>query len=144
MVDALSQFIVNAFYSLNLITVQGMISDTFTLIAGFVAIGIPLSLQVIQRASEKYKSQYLISHLSRIWFISPQFLIGTTLVYVFLSMSLKYVNIECSRDTFIFFLLGWSVVLIFSLLIVSITIWYFWVLKSIKKNSMELFDELSQ
>lgn len=144
MLDGACQFFNGLLYSLDLVSVKALVSDTFTLIAGFIAIGIPLSLQVIQSASEKYKSPYLIKHLSSYYFISPAFLIVNTLIYLLVSIAFKYLLPEQPNKEFSYVLLGWAACFIFLELLLCTSIWYLWIFKAIRKSAGDLFDDLSE
>ncbi len=76
--------------SLNLESVSDLISDTFTLLAGFVAIGIPLSVQVVEKAAQRYKSEYLIKHLSSWYWFTPTVLVSGSFIYIILALLAKY------------------------------------------------------
>jgi hypothetical protein len=70
--------------------VENLLSDTYTLIVGFVVIGIPLALQIAVNASEKYDSALVIKRLTTGWIINPVSLIFCSTIYVILSLSLKF------------------------------------------------------
>ncbi|MDT3296073.1 hypothetical protein Q4Q57_13075 [Shewanella sp. SP2S2-6] len=66
-----------------------VVSDTFTLIVGFVAIGIPLSIQIASGVTEKYDSSLLAERLTKGSFVQPTSIIVASIIYIFLSLYLK-------------------------------------------------------
>jgi hypothetical protein len=68
---------------------ENLLSDTYTLIVGFVVIGIPLALQIAVNASEKYDNALVIKRLTTGWVITPVSLIVCSTIYVIFSFSLK-------------------------------------------------------
>ncbi|QDP02212.1 hypothetical protein [Thalassotalea sp. PS06] len=77
--------------------VVNLLSDTYTLIVGFVAIGIPLALQMAVNASEKYDNALVIKRLTTGWIINPITLILFSTIYVTLSLSLEVAFPELSK-----------------------------------------------
>ncbi|MNB95648.1 hypothetical protein D3C81_575460 [compost metagenome] len=69
-----------------------IVSDTYTLMAGFVAIGIPLSLQFAGQASEKYDNATLIRYYSSSKIASPTIIMVTSVLYILSSLSLKVIS----------------------------------------------------
>lgn len=69
--------------------VETLISDSYTLIVGFVAIGIPLALQIAVNASEKFDNSLLAKRLTTGWIINPIVLIVLSTIYVCISLSIK-------------------------------------------------------
>lgn len=66
-----------------------VISDTYTLIVGFVAIGIPLAIQIAGQATEKYDNSLLAERLTQGLFVNPVRLIIISVLYIGLSIYLK-------------------------------------------------------
>ncbi|WP_394200300.1 hypothetical protein [Shewanella waksmanii] len=66
-----------------------IISDTFTLIVGFVAIGIPLAIQIASQVTEKYDSSRLAKRLTQGVLVNPVSLIITSIIYILLSILFK-------------------------------------------------------
>lgn len=65
------------------------ISDTYTVIVGFVAIGIPLALQIARVDSEKYSSRLLAKRLTTGRIVNPVSLVCLSVTYILLSFILK-------------------------------------------------------
>ncbi|RBW42584.1 hypothetical protein DS885_15240 [Psychromonas sp. B3M02] len=66
-----------------------VISDTYTLIVGFVAIGIPLAIQIAGQVTEKYDNTLLAKRLTQGLFVTPVSLIIISVLYIILSMTFK-------------------------------------------------------
>ena len=66
-----------------------VVSDTYTLIAGFVAIGIPLSLQFAGQASDRYDNAILAKRLTTGRVVTPNTLIVLSILYIISGMLLK-------------------------------------------------------
>lgn len=73
-----------------------VVSDSFTLIVGFVAIGIPLAIQIAGQITEKYDSSLLAKRLTQGAFVNPISLIVVSIFYIFLSIFLKATVIDGS------------------------------------------------
>ncbi|QNF16670.1 hypothetical protein FT669_05570 [Aeromonas jandaei] len=102
-----------------------IVSDTYTLMAGFVAIGIPLSLQIAGQASEKYDNATLTKHYSAGNFISPRIIITLSMLYIASSISLKLISNKNDVDSIaVSELLVVSSVILFILVMISSTIFY--------------------
>ncbi|MFM1643666.1 hypothetical protein [Aeromonas salmonicida] len=69
-----------------------IVSDTYTLMAGFVAIGIPLSLQFAGQASEKYDNATLIRYYSSSKYASPTIIMIISVLYILSSLLLKVIS----------------------------------------------------
>lgn len=70
-------------------TLIDLISDSFTLIVGFVAIGIPLAIQVAERSSERYDNNLLVEKLTKGAFVTPIRIILLSVFYIILSQLIK-------------------------------------------------------
>ncbi len=99
------------------------ISDTYTLIVGFVAIGIPLALQIAGRESEKFDNPILTKRLTSGLIVNPVSLISISILYVIFSYSIKLASSNSSK-----LISSYSVELnVFSLTLFLITItWAGW------------------
>lgn len=130
--------------NLNLESVSDLISGTFTLLAGFVAIGIPLSIQVVEKAAQRYKSEYLVQYLSSWGWFTPAVLLTGSFIYITLALIAKYfISIQCSLDPsylkfYVIFLIIYFFVLIF-----IIGMWYRHLLTIFQKRPEDLLNELS-
>lgn len=130
--------------NLNLESVSDLISGTFTLLAGFVAIGIPLSIQVVEKAAQRYKSEYLVQYLSSWGWFTPAVLLTGSFIYITLALIAKYfISIQCSLDPsylkfYVIFLIIYFFVLIF-----IISMWYRHLLTIFQKRPEDLLNELS-
>jgi hypothetical protein len=130
--------------SLNLESVSDLISDTFTLLAGFVAIGIPLSMQVVEKAAQRYKSEYLIKHLSSWYWFSPTVLVSGSFIYIVLALLAKYlISIQCSQCSSGLYIYIWILILYFLSLLLVIGMWYRHLLTTLQKRPEDLLNDLS-
>lgn len=68
---------------------SSVISDTYTLIAGFVAIGVPLSLQILANAAEKYDNAVLVTRIVSGRVVTPKRIIVLSVFYVCFSFLAK-------------------------------------------------------
>ncbi|MGI2897110.1 hypothetical protein, partial [Vibrio alginolyticus] len=75
---------------------RGVVSDTYTLIAGFVAIGIPLALQFAGQASDRYDNALLAKRLTAGKVITPNTLIVLSVFYITSGILLK---VLCDPDS---------------------------------------------
>jgi hypothetical protein len=130
--------------SLNLESVSDLISDTFTLLAGFVAIGIPLSVQVVEKAAQRYKSEYLIKHLSSWYWFTPTVLVSGSFIYIILALLAKYlISIQCPQSFNSLHVFVWFLIFYFFLLILVIGMWYRHLLTTLQKRPEDLLNDLS-
>ena len=74
-----------------LIRFTSIISDTYTLIVGFVAIGIPLAIQISGKLSEKYDNPLLSKRLTHGLLITPISLIIISVSYISISLVFKVI-----------------------------------------------------
>lgn len=72
------------------------ISDTYTLIVGFVAIGIPLALQISGQESEKFDNPILTKRLTSGMIVNPVSLISISVLYVIFSYTIKLLSSNSS------------------------------------------------
>jgi len=125
-------------------SVSDLISDTFTLLAGFVAIGIPLSVQVVEKAAQRYKSEYLIKHLSSWYWFTPTVLVSGSFIYIILALLAKYlISIQCSQGFNSLHVFIWFLISYFFLLILVIGMWYRHLLTTLQKRPEDLLNDLS-
>jgi len=130
--------------SLNLESVSDLISDTFTLLAGFVAIGIPLSIQVVEKAAQRYKSEYLIKHLSSWGWFTPTVLVTGSFIYIVLALLAKYlISIQCMQCTSGLYIFIWILISYFLSLLLVIGMWYRHLLTILQKRPEDLLNDLS-
>ncbi len=130
--------------SLNLKSIGGLISDTFTLLAGFVAIGIPLSVQIVEKAAQRYKSEYLIRHLSSWNWFTPPRLVSVSLIYILLALLAKYfISIECEKYIVPLYIFIWFLILYFFTLLLVIGMWYRHLLTTLQMRPEDLLNDLS-
>lgn len=84
------ELLTSVFFELDIVSnFVSVVSDTFTLIVGFVAIGIPLSIQIASGITEKYDSSLLAERLTKGSFVQPTSIIVASIIYIFLSIYLK-------------------------------------------------------
>jgi hypothetical protein len=131
---------------------SGLISDSFTLLAGFVAIGIPLSLQIAEKYSEKHGNNYLVLHLLDSKYTNPRQITIAAIMYVFLAFSLKV--IDSTNVDFILFNTYWFKYIIPSLLIIllvwfvllftSVCTFYLWLYKKLTTPAIDTIHELCE
>lgn len=137
----------NSLYlSLDPIFVGQSVSDSFTVLVGFVAIGIPLSLQVISRATEKYKSDYLIKYLSSWKFVTPNFIYWASIIYIFLALIFKS-HLPTKNDNFNLPHLqtyAWILVIFFLTLVTFVGVWYGHLFIQASKTPKEMYDALKK
>jgi len=68
-------------------------SDSFTVLVGFVAIGIPLSIQIAESVSKRYDNNLLAKVLTSGRYITPPRIIGLSFFYIFIVMLTK-INLQ--------------------------------------------------
>ncbi len=122
------------------------IADSFTVLVGFVAIGIPLSLQVISKATEKYKSDHLIKYLTSWKWVTPKRIYWVSILYFVLALTFKSLlpsNIkECpSLDIQLY---AWSLIIVFWILIVVVGFWYGHLFTNASKRPKDIYDALKK
>jgi len=126
--------------------VGNSISDSFTVLVGFVAIGIPLSLQVISRATEKYKSDHLIKYLSSWKCVTPKRIYWVSIIYIVFGLifkSLLLSNIEnCGSLGFRPY--AWILIVLFLALVVAVGFWYGHLFSQASKRPKEIYDALKK
>lgn len=132
--------------SLNPCFVGASISDSFTILVGFVAIGIPLSLQVISKATEKYKSDHLIKYLSTWKCVTPKIIYWQSIIYCLLALVFKSLlppNFEdCgSLDIQPY---AWGLIVIFCVLVFMVGFWYGHLFSQAGKRPKEIYDALKK
>lgn len=136
----------HVYLSLNPCFVGDFVTESFTVLVGFVAIGIPLSLQVISRATEKYKSDHLIKYLSSWKWVTPQRIYWASIIFIVFGLffkSLLPTNDECSPlpDVRAY---AWSLIIIFLMLIVTIGFWFGHLFTQATKSPKEIYDALKK
>ena len=112
----------------------------------FVAIGIPLSLQVISRATEKYKSDHLIKYLSSWKWVTPKRIYWVSILYIVFALMFKSLlpsNVEdCSSLHIQPY--AWSLIIVFLLLVVVVGFWYGHLFSQASKRPKEIYDALKK
>jgi len=122
------------------------ITDSFTVLVGFVAIGIPLSLQVISRATEKYKSDHLIRYLSSWKWVTPKRIYWASIFYFILALTFKSLlpsNVQdCgSLDIQPY---AWGLIIVFLVLVALLGLWYGHLFSQAGKSPKEIYDALKK
>ena len=138
--------LLSLFWLLDLKSVVSVISDTFTLIAGFVAIGIPISVQIVEKAAQRYKSEYLVKHLSSWYWFTPARLILISLGYIALAFLIKYLlpaGEPIPSNQLEIRILVWFLVFYFISLFCLIGLWYRHLLSTLQKRPEDLLNDLS-
>ncbi|MFT4739614.1 MAG: hypothetical protein ACI9L9_000387 [Marivirga sp.] len=122
------------------------ITDSFTVLVGLVAIGIPLSLQVISRATEKYKSDHLIMYLSSWKWVTPKRIYWVSIFYILFGLmfkSLLPLNVEdCGSLDFQPY--AWILIIVFLALVVAVGFWYGHLFSQASKRPKEIYDALKK
>lgn len=133
--------------SLDSCFVGGSVTDSFNVLVGFVAIGIPLSLQVISRATEKYKSDHLIKYLSSWGVVTPQLIYWVSIFFIICALILKSflpTTDECSNLLDIRLFFAWGLIILFLILIVVVGFWYRHLFAQASKSPKEIYDALKK
>ena len=126
--------------------VENSISDSFTLLVGFVAIGIPLSLQVISRATEKYKSDHLVNYLSRWKWVTPKRIYWASIFYFISALIFRALlpsNTE-NCGSFDIQLYAWTLIVYFLILVTVVGFWYGHLFSQASKRPKEIYDDLKK
>lgn len=134
------------YWSLDPFFVGVSLVDSFTILVGFVAIGIPLSLQVISRATEKYKSEHLINYLSSWKWITPKRIYWASIIYFILALFFKSLiprNNEIFSSPGIQFY-AWVLIVFFLALVVLVGFWYGHLFTQAGKRPKEIYDALKK
>ena len=123
---------------------RGVVSDTYTLIAGFVAIGIPLALQFAGQASDRYDNALLAKRLTTGKVITPNTLIVLSVFYITSGILLK---VLCDPDSPIIdgkyqIVLTLISIGLFVITIVSSSWFYFRFYRRILKTTSQYIPEL--
>ena len=74
---------------------HSIIGHTYTIIAGFVAIGIPLSIQFSAQYSDKHDNALLSTRLTRGKYVNPKSILSLSFLY--LALSLYYLTFASSK-----------------------------------------------
>lgn len=138
------ELIEKVIWSLDPYFVEASIADSFTVLVGFVAIGIPLSIQVISRATAKYKSDHLIKYLSRWKWVTPKRIYWASIYYfvialVFRSFLPKHHQDCCSVAIQVYAL---GLIVAFLILVISVGLWYGHLFSQAGKSPKEIYDAL--
>lgn len=143
----MKEVVCTLFFMLDLSALRELISDTYTLIAGFVAIGIPLSMQAVERAALRYKSPHLVTYLSSWRWITPARIIWLSFGYVALSLLVKYLlpneSPQTEQITAYVYALAWLQIFYFIGLFSAVGCWYSHLLAQLHKRPVEVFNDLS-
>ena len=122
---------------------SGLISDTYTLLAGFVAIGIPLAIQAIEKSVNKYDSTYLIKYMASWNGGSPKIFLYASLIYVLWGLNFQYfggsLQEKCST---VYFSLSVATLAYFSVLFLFVVLWYARIMKLVGMDENELLSQL--
>ncbi|WP_370256260.1 hypothetical protein, partial [Marisediminitalea sp.] len=105
---------------------KDVVGDTFAVIAGFVAIGIPLALQIAHAISEKYDNPLIIKRATSGSFVTPTRLVVLTILYLILALLFKVLvsNVEEGYEPFILNLLEKTVWILFIVILLCTAIFY--------------------
>lgn len=127
--------------------VREFIPHSFTLIAGFVAIGIPLGVQAVSRAVEKYKSEYLVSYLTSWKGLTPARIYWIAVVYVLLSTIYLFILPKEDSEAALkvslgVHILGCLIAAGFTSFFIMMGGWYAHLIKQAQKKPSEIFDGL--
>lgn len=123
--------------------ISGLISDSFTLIAGFIAIGIPLAIQTLEKSASKYNSQYLIRYATQMGLVTPGRITLATVLFVLAAIFMKlfgsyyftnYQNVYCY--------LSISLLAFFASIFIIVGLWYVRIYRVIGKSDIGLISEL--
>lgn len=122
---------------------SGLISDTYTLLAGFVAIGIPLAIQTIEKSVNKYDSKYLIKYMVSWNGGSPKIFLYASLIYVLWSLNFQYFG-GSLQESFctVHSILSIITLVYFSVLFLFVVLWYARIMKLVGMDEKELISQL--
>ena len=138
--------VINLYSGLDPCFVGGSIADSFAVLVGFVAIGIPLSLQVISRATQKYKSDHLIRYLSSWGVVTPKRIYWVSIFYFIFALvfkSLLPVNaVDCKSADLVPY--AWGLIVLFLALVVVVGLWYGHLFSQAEKSPKEIYDALKK
>jgi hypothetical protein len=113
----------------NLLDFRGVVSDTYTLIVGFVAIGIPLSIQFAGQAAEKYDNPFMAKRLTTGKVVNPVTIIFSSIFYIIISFLTKSIDRRYTGIDLVFIELSRKEVegflLLFFLLTIIISAWFY-------------------
>jgi len=126
--------------------VGNSITDSFNVLVGFVAIGIPLSLQVISRATEKYKSDHLIKYLSSWKGVTPKKIYWVSIIYIVLALRFKSFlpsKVEYCNSLDIQFY-AWFLIVVFLVILAVVGFWYGHLFTQASKSPKEIYDALKR
>lgn len=126
--------------------VRDSISNSFTVLVGFVAIGIPLSLQIISRAAERYKSDHVINYLSNWTFVTPKTIYWVSILYIILALIFSaFVPQKCEGiylGSIQYF--AWFLIILFLSVLIVVGIWFGHVFKQVSKSPKEIYNALNK
>lgn len=126
--------------------VKDSISNSFTVLVGFVAIGIPLSLQIISRAAERYKSDHVINHLSNWKFVTPKTIYWVSILYIVLALIFSaFIPQKCEdlHSGYVQFS-AWFLIILFLAVLIVVGVWFGHVFKQVSKSPKEIYDALKK
>ncbi|RTE86567.1 MULTISPECIES: hypothetical protein [Gammaproteobacteria] len=126
--------------------VADSIGYSFTILVGFVAIGIPLSLQVISRATEKYNSAHIIRYLSSWRLITPKRIYWGLILYFILSLTFKsLLPVDGESDiSFLMQVYAWAVALMCLAIVLALGMWFSHIFSQASKRPREIYDSLKR
>lgn len=87
--NLISNFLNSAIRYANDVNLLGANGETYTIIVGFVVIGIPLALQNVKNDADNYNSKILVNRFTNGTIISPFTLVILSVSYIILSFSAK-------------------------------------------------------
>lgn len=126
--------------------VNSSITDSFTILVGFIAIGIPLSLQVVSRATERYKSDYLVKYLSSWRCVTPQSIYWASISYISLALIYRALvfKFEPGEYPIYVYCYAWVLMLVYSFLLLVVGFWYHHLFTQMSKRPKEIYNDLKK
>ncbi|QUI69603.1 hypothetical protein [Pseudoalteromonas sp. M8] len=126
---------------------HSIIGHTYTIIAGFVAIGIPLSIQFSAQYSDKHDNALLSTRLTRGKYVNPKSILSLSFLYM--ALSLYYLTFASSKHSSLSIssthldILKFSLPALFAVLI-CFTFYFYWRLfkKITVKSSLQIQNYL--
>lgn len=125
---------------------EKVIGETFAIIAGFVAIGIPLALQITHAISEKYDNPLLIKRAASGSFITPVRLVVVTIAYLTLALVFKIISVKTKggEELFALMLFEKIILLLFTLILFCTAVFYIRLYRKILEPAHSFLPKLLQ
>lgn len=125
---------------------EKVIGETFAIIAGFVAIGIPLALQIAHAISEKYDNPLLIKRAASGSFITPVMLVVVTIAYLSLALVFKIISVKTEGGEELFALIVFEkiILLLFTLILFWTAVFYIRLYRKILEPAHSFLPKLLQ